>query len=154
MLLDTPKTNNLIVSPDYDIAKLGIFLTIFIFVILAILVLYKKIEFNKQQIVEFGLLSIMIATFFLPHMHERYLYVGDIISILYYFYNRDKIYVPIGVSLVSMYGYAVYLFGQRGIPIEIVSIMYLILLIIVAVDICKKYFGKDEDLKRLNEINN
>ena len=96
---------NYVMAPNDYIAKTGIMATLFVFVIMAILVLYKKIKFNKQRIIEFGLLSIMIATFLLPHMHDRYLFAGDILSILYFIYNKDKIYVPIGISLISIYGY-------------------------------------------------
>ena len=72
--------------------------------------IYKKIKFGKQQIIEFGLLSILIATFFLPHMHDRYLFFADIFSILYFIYNKDKLYVPIGIQSISLYCYICYLF--------------------------------------------
>lgn len=80
-------------------------------------------------------------------MHDRYLFLGDILSILYYIYNKDKIYIPIGISLVSLYGYAAYLFNQKAIPIQYVSFIYFILLVIVAKDIYDKYFKEEISYK-------
>ena len=140
-----PTSQNFVIAPNEYIAKVGVAAALFVF--------YKKIKFNKQQIIEFGLLSVMIATFLLPHMHERYLFVGDILSLLYFIYNKDKIYIPIGISLVSLYGYTSYLFGQNPIPIQYVSLMYLILLIIVAKDIYNKYFTEENNPQLANSDN-
>ncbi len=148
---------NYIMAPNDYIAKTGIMATLFVFVIMAMLTLYKKIKFNKQQIIEFGLLSIMIATFLLPHMHDRYLFAGDILSILYFIYNKDKIYVPIGISLISIYGYTGFLFGKNPVPIQYLSFIYLVLIVIVAKDIYKKYFefnDENSEIKQENGIAN
>lgn len=135
---------NYVMAPNEYLSKVGIIVTLFAFIIMAFMVLYKKIKFNKQQIIEFGLWSVMIATFLLPHMHDRYLFAGDILSVLYCLYNKDKIYVPIGISLISMYGYTGFLFGQNPVPIQYLSFMYLILIVIVTKDIYNKYFNNVE----------
>ena len=83
----------------------------------------------------------MICTFLLPHMHDRYLFIGDILSIAYFIINRDKIYIPICINLVSLYTYSCFLYGVPKIPIEYVSIVYLVVIILFTKDIFK------EDLK-------
>jgi len=139
---------NYVVQPSGNIAKVGILITIFIYVLIAFMVIYKKIKFDKQRIIEFSLWSIMIATFFLPRMHDRYLFMGDILSILYFIYNKDKIYVPIGISMVSTYCYSVYLFNNNTISIKYISLVYFILIILVSKDICRKYFVHKEVEKK------
>lgn len=141
-LLFLTDSNNFVVAPNEYISKVGIMSTLFVFAMMAFTVLYKKIKFDKRQIIEFGLWSVMIATFLLPHMHDRYLFAGDILSVLYCIYNKDKIYVPIGISLISMYGYMGYLFGKNPVPIQYFSFMYLILVFIVTKDIYNKYFAE------------
>ncbi len=141
LIFPTDDTYNFVMSPNKCFSKVGIMATIFVFVILSFMVIYKKIKFDNQQIIEFGLLSIMISTFLLPHMHDRYLYAGDILSILYLIYNKDKIYVPIGISLISVYGYTKFLFGDSYSPIQYISFIYLILIVLVAKDIYNKYFA-------------
>lgn len=138
---------NYVMAPNEYMSKMGVMCTIFVFVIMAFMVLYKKIKFDKQQIIEFGLWSVMIATFLLPHMHDRYLFAGDILSVLYCIYNKDKLYVPIGISLISMYGYTGFLFGKNPVPIQYLSFMYLILIVIVTKDIYNKYFNNIEEIE-------
>ena len=140
-LLFPTNSYNYVMAPNEYMSKMGVMCTIFVFVIMAFMVLYKKIKFDKQQIIEFGLWSVMIATFLLPHMHDRYLFAGDILSVLYCIYNKDKLYVPIGISLISMYGYTGFLFGKNPVPIQYLSFMYLILIFIVTKDIYNKYFN-------------
>ncbi len=143
---------NYVMAPNEYLSKVGVIVTIFVFVIMAFMVLYKKIKFNKQQIIEFGLLVVMVATFLLPHMHDRYLFAGDILSVLYFLYNKDKIYVPIGISLISMYGYTGFLFGKIQVPIQYLSFMYLVLIVIVTKDIYNKYFADtDQQHPKINE---
>lgn len=126
--------------------------TIFIFIILAFLVIYKKTKFDNQKIIEFGLLSIMICTFLLPHMHERYLYAGDILGILYFLYNKDKLYVPLGILFISTFCYAKALFNTKTIPLPYGSVLFLVLIVLVFVDIIKKYFiSKSEDIVEKKE---
>ncbi len=130
---------NFAVAPNGYIDTVGIIVTLFIFALMAFMIFYKKVKFNKQMIIEFGLWSVMIATFFLPHMHDRYLFIGEILCLFYYVYNRDKIYVPVGITFMTIYHYGKYLFGQFQIPIQYVSILFLVLVVIVTRDIVKKY---------------
>lgn len=143
---------NYVMAPNEYMSKMGVMCTIFVFAIMAFMVLYKKIEFNKQKIIEFGLWSVMIATFLLPHMHDRYLFAGDILSVLYCIYNKDKLYVPIGISLISMYGYTGFLFGKNPVPIQYLSFIYLVLIFIVTKDIYNKYFNVGVGLDQPEEI--
>ena len=131
---------NLINTPNEDIKTIGIIITIAIFVVIAFLTFIKKVKFNNKAIIEYGLWSIMIATFFLPQMHDRYLYMGDIISILYLILNKKKYYLPITIELISLYCYTYLLFSGFAINISIVSIIYLIVIIIYSKDMYKDYF--------------
>ena len=105
--------------------------------------MYKKIKFDKRQIIEFGLWSVVTATFLLPNMLDRYLFLGDILSIVYYIYNRDKIYIPIGINLVSFYTYSMFLFKPNVIPIQYVSILNLVIVVLLTKDLWDKYFREN-----------
>lgn len=134
---------NHVLTTGINLNKLGILVTIAIYMIIAFLVLYKKVSFNKKAIIEFGLLSILIATFFLPHMHDRYLYVADILSIVYFMLNKNKLYIPISISFISLYTYSAYLFNNTIINIQYVAYFYLIILILISKDIYNKYLKVD-----------
>lgn len=130
---------NLIDTPDQLIISIGVLFTLFIFMFIAVLVFYKKVKFDNRAIIEFGLWSILIATFFLPEMHDRYLYMGDLIAILYLLYNKRKYYIPIAIELISLSTYAYYLFGATAMEIKYISLMYLVIVVLYSRDMYKRY---------------
>lgn len=146
-----PTSGTYVYAPTDYMSKVGTMSTLFIFAVMAFAVLYKKIKFNKQAIIEFGLWSVMIATFCLPHMHDRYLFMGDVLSIAYCLYNKDKIYVPIGISLISTYSYMNFLFGTGPIPIQYPSLLYLVLIVLVTRDLYKKYLRLDNATNNIDK---
>lgn len=132
---------NIIESPNEIIGSIGVLFTIFIFIFMAILVLYKKVKFDNRAIIEFGLWSILIATFFLPQMHDRYLFVGDVLGILYYIYNKRKYYIPIAIELISLSTYVYYLFGGTAINIAYTSILNLVVVVLYSKNMYEKYLA-------------
>lgn len=135
---------NLISNFNDNIAKIGVFITVFIFILIAIMVLYKKVKFDNIAILEFGIWSILIATFFLPFMHDRYMYMADILGVIYLIYNKRKFYIPIIIELISLYSYMYYLFGYIAIDIQIVSILNLVMIVLYSIDMCKRYFRENK----------
>ena len=131
---------NLIFTPFKELSSIGIVVTFAILATLAYFVYSKKIKFDKKAIVEFGLLSILITTFFLPQMHERYLFMGDIIALLYLVVNRKNFFVPIMVEFISLNGYMYLLFSGFAINFSTLSIAFLVLVAFYVRDIIKNYF--------------
>ena len=131
---------HLIDTPNPLVPKIGIICVIFIYVIIAFLVLYKKVKFDARAIIEFGLWSVLIATFFLPSMHERYLFMGDVLALLYLIFNKEKFYIAIGIELVSLYGYLYFLFGSFNVDIRLVSAVYMILFGLYSKEMILRYF--------------
>ena len=139
---DLSNSPNSVLSINSFIGTIGIIFTVFVFVIIAFMVLYKKVRFDNKAIIEFAIWSILIATFFLPHMHDRYIYMADLIGLLYLIYNKKKFYIPLAIEFVSLYTYMYYLFGNPGISIQVVSILNFVLLTLYSKDMIKTYFNK------------
>ncbi len=133
-------TSNLIDTPFSDLGTIGIIVTFVILITLAYFVIVKKVKFDKKAIIDFGLLSILITTFFLPQMHERYLFMGDVIAILYLVVNIKKYYVPLMIEFISLNGYMYLLFSGFAINLSTLSIGFLVLLVLYTRDIIKNYF--------------
>ena len=57
----------------------------------------------------FTLLSVTAIPYFLPHMHERYFYLADMLSVIYAFYVPKHWYIPIFVVLSSFIAYSAFL---------------------------------------------
>lgn len=54
----------------------------------------------------FTCFSVMFITYFLPHMHDRYGYIADILSIYVLLYNKKKAPIPFLLIIISMMTYA------------------------------------------------
>ena len=106
-----------------------------IFLGLLIYFIKRKKKITKEEMVSISLLGILIAVYFLPFMHERYMFMADIISVIWYFIYRKKIYIPIIINLTSLAGYSVYLFGMDYIPLWVFSLLMLIAIIALLLDI-------------------
>lgn len=81
-------------------------------VALSMLVFAKKMhECSMYSVVSLALYFFMIITYFLPGMHERYLYVGDVLCIIWWILSRKKKlwYIPVGVLMFSTISYLRYI---------------------------------------------
>jgi len=107
------------------ISRVGILLTITVLAILMLWCLYKKITWNKDNIIKISLLVLVIVTYLLPGMHERYLYVGEVLSIVYYLVYRKNLWFVIIVNLNAIISYELYL-SLYDINVIIFSVMAVI----------------------------
>jgi Gpi18-like mannosyltransferase len=87
-------------------------------------------SFKIQAIFVLPLFAVIVP-FLLPRMHERYFFLADILSILYVFYFPSRFYTAIIMSLVSLFAYFPFLFGQTYISMFKLSCIMLINVIII-----------------------
>lgn len=139
--LNFPNLYSLITGDAYYLSKLGIFFLIVILAFLLFYIIKKKIIFNIENILLLTILSILLCTFFLPHMHERYLFAADIFSLLYsLIYNRNYL-VTILISFISVVSYAMFLFSSHLIPSYLIAFIFLFLILYLIKDFMKKTSG-------------
>lgn len=95
------------ISNDYywPIKAIGTILTILITLFISLRLKREKIIFTLDLYLKLILLSVVIVPFILPVMHERYLYLADVLAVLYYFAFRKNMQLSIGILLVSFYSY-------------------------------------------------
>ena len=119
------------------IGYLFLLVTALLFLGLLIFFLKRKKEIEKKEIITIALLSVLIAVYFLPFMHERYMFMGDVLSIIWWFLYKKKIYIPIIINLSSLAGYSIYLFGL-DMPLWPFSLLLLIALISLLSEVIEK----------------
>jgi Gpi18-like mannosyltransferase len=91
---------------DYETVKyIGLTVTFLITLAAGILLSRKKYEFTFDRCIQFAFLCAAATPFLLPGMHERYMYLGDVLGVLYFFIVRKNIGFPAGIILVSLYSY-------------------------------------------------
>ena len=125
------------------------YLTFGIFAITGILAIHKEVKINKKMIINLSLWSVMICTFLLPNMHDRYIYMADVISIIYYIVNRKNIHIPIIINAISLYTYIEYLYATRSMDIQFVALIYFIVIILFTKEIYNDLkFSKNKEIEQ------
>ena len=98
----------------------------------------KKDGLNDIHVIHAGLLMMMVVTFFLPFMHERYGYVADLLAVMYGIVYVKKFYVTILCVLCSLGGYVGFITGTFPIPYVVLALGYLGAMYVVAADLYEK----------------
>lgn len=85
--------------PYYLFGSGAILLTVTAFLIFVVLLVEKKVELNRENMVPILLWTAYTCTFFLPTMHERYGYFAEMIAVILGILNFRRSWVPIGMLL-------------------------------------------------------
>ncbi len=94
---------------------------------------YFKDKIGVKQLVSIFYLSALLLPFLLPRMHERYFFIGDMMGVIFLFYNPSKWYLPLMSIFASYNACANYLSGGNLlIEQKYTAIMLLITIILLA----------------------
>ncbi|MBU6232118.1 MAG: DUF2029 domain-containing protein [Patescibacteria group bacterium] len=66
----------------------------------------------QRRMIFLGLLSVLAVPFFLPHMHDRYFYLADVISVAYAVFEPKRWYIAAIIVISSSFAYMPFLSGQ------------------------------------------
>ena len=113
---------------DYDLfSKLGIWTAFAIFMVSAVVIARQGIRDNKQLVL-LALWSAMVCIYFLPAMHERYVFICCIFSILWAFLYRKDWWIAVGINFVTLLSSANYLFKVDIMEMKYLALANLVLL--------------------------
>lgn len=118
-----------------EVSGAGTFLTIILLGCLAYYLYEKNINFTNELIVTLALFTVAVTVYFLPHMHERYGFLVDLLAILYGALNPKRLPVVCGFMLVSLLSFMPYLIAVHIVPIQYVAIALLGLIVYVGYDL-------------------
>ena len=124
-----------------EYADAGIYFTLAVLMILMYYIAGKKFIFTKDLIIRMGMFFVMAVVYFLPHMHERYGILADVLSVAVAFYNSKKFYVPLIAVICSFGGYTLYLAQSTVVPMWVYAVLYLGLMIDLGIGIYKDING-------------
>ena len=92
-----------------EYASAGTWLILGILMVILYAMAQKRYWITNEFIVQMALFFAILTPWFLPHMHERYGCVADILAIIYAMMNMKKFYFPLVQILVSFNSYMAYL---------------------------------------------
>lgn len=126
-----------------EYADAGIWLTLGALMVFMYAFARKSYSLTDKLILEMGMFFTMTVVFFLPHMHERYAILVDVIAIAYAFVEPKKFYVPVLVILSSFAGYSIYLAKQTIVPMYVYTLVFLFVMLGLGVGIYRSMCGKE-----------
>lgn len=129
----------------------GILLALSVFMLVLYYVGKKRLKITKEFIFLFGAFVGMLAPFFLPHMHERYSFFGEVFLLFYVFMKPKKFYLLFLQMLSSFMGYAMYLSRDFSLPIEGMAVISLIVLILLGI-LVYQYVSSEENQEKDPEV--
>lgn len=129
----------------FEYADAGIWVTLGALMVFMYCFARKQYHLSNELILCMGMLLTMTVVFFLPHMHERYAILVDVMAIAYAFAVPDKFYVPILTILCSFAGYTIYLAQNNIVPMYIYTIIFMLLMFDHAVTCFRMVSGPETD---------
>lgn len=121
-----------------EVSGAGTFMTIMILGCIAYYVYEKEINLTGEFMITLALFTTAIVVYSLPHMHERYGFLVDLLAIVYGTLNGKKFPVTCGFFLVSILSFMPYLIAVHLVPIQYVAIALLGLILYVGNDLYRQ----------------
>jgi hypothetical protein len=122
---------------DKDIGTLGILLCMGIFFLVFYTLAARKAELTRELLIKAAIFSVLNATYFLPHMHERYSLIAEVLMLGWLCYDFKKLYLVVITYAATMLTYIKYIFnaGELALPEELLSVVRLMVLAAVTYDL-------------------
>lgn len=149
------------------IKLLGTSFVVILTLITTYLLSNKKYKFDFVLWMKFLFISVVTVPFFLPGMLERYMYLADVLAIVYIFINIRKFYLGLGIICISFYCYMKVIFSCAILPItfiprvvilsafyiriETIAVIYSVVIFILIYDFVKNL--KNHSFRTMTEIN-
>jgi len=126
----------------------GIVFTALLVGLLCLVSWRSPVPLDKDVIVKLSLVSVLLLPFTLPHMHDRYFFAADVVSIIYAFYWPKRFFIPIIVGAASLFSYVPFLFLEPQTDLlpylpalfRILGVLMGIALVVVAADLIRSLY--------------
>ena len=121
-----------------EVSGAGTFMTIILLGCIAYYFYTKKVRITGELMVTLALFTVTIIVYSLPHMHDRYGFLIDLLAIIYGTLHVKKMPVACGFMLISVLSFMPYLIAVHILPIQYVAIALLGLIVYIGIDLYKQ----------------
>lgn len=118
-----------------QVSGAGTFMTIIMLGGIAYYLYTKNVNLTNELMITLALFTVAVTVYSLPHMHERYGFLIDLLAILYGTLNVKKLPIACGFMLVSVLSFMPYLIAVHVVPIQYIAIAQLGLIVYVGYDL-------------------
>ncbi len=127
------------VAPDMhyagEVSGAGTFMTIMLLGCIAYFFYKKRIRLTGELMIGLALFTVAVTVYFLPHMHDRYGFLIDLLAIIYGSLNVKKLPLAFGFMLISVLTFMPFLIAVHIVPIQYVAIALFGLIVYVGYDL-------------------
>ncbi len=114
----------------------GVYLILGILMIVLFYMAYRKVSVNREFVILMVVFFGLLTTYFLPHMHERYLYVTDAFLLIYVMLRPVRFPWFLASSFLTVVGYGQYLTkNEPPVSYGVLAFVQLLLLIRIGLDL-------------------
>ena len=121
-----------------EVSGAGVFLTIMILGVIAYYLYTKDVNLTDELLVTLALFTVAIVVYCLPHMHDRYGFLTDLLAVVYGMLNAKRLPVMCGFFVVSIVSFMPYLIAVHIVPIQYVALALLGLIVYVGYDLYRQ----------------
>lgn len=96
-----------------ELAKAGIFFAgACVVTVMYYYITRRELKITRNTMVALAMISAFIVPFVLPHMHERYFYLSEVMFVIFAFYYRKRLWLIFTSQFCSVQALSGYLFGK------------------------------------------
>ncbi len=121
-----------------EVSGAGMYATIMILGCIAYYLYNKDVMLTQELTVTLALFMVAVTVYGLPHMHDRYGFLIDLLAIVYGVYRVKKFPITCGFMLVSVLTFMPYLIAVHIVPIQYLAIAQFCLIGYVGYDLYKQ----------------
>lgn len=121
-----------------EVSGAGVFLTIILLGGIAYYLYTKDVNLTDELLVTLALFTVALAVYCLPHMHDRYGFLIDLLAVVYGMLNARRLPVMCGFFVVSIVSFMPYLIAVHIVPIQYVALALLGLIMYVGYDLYRQ----------------
>lgn len=130
------------VMPDLrhaaEVSGAGVYLTIMLLGGIAYYIYTKDVNLTDELLVTLALFTVALVVYCLPHMHDRYGFLIDLLAVVYGMLNARRLPVMCGFFVVSVVSFMPYLIAVHIVPIQYVALALLGLIMYVGYDLYRQ----------------
>lgn len=128
----------------------GMFLILGILMIVLFYMAYQEIPVTREYVILMVVFFGLLTTYFLPHMHERYLYVTDAFLLIYGMIRGRRFLLFTAASFLTVVGYAQYLTKNAPyVHYGVLAFIQLLILVRIGLDLYGLLQGRKEERRSL-----
>ncbi len=130
------------------LSRIGIIAAFAFLLLLFLFCFLRRAHLDDRALLTCSLLICVAVPFLLPHMHDRYFFISDVLSVAFAFVFVKLTHVPVLISFASLLGYHAYLRMRYLLPMRYGAIALLIVIFTLIATVMVLLSADGKRLKR------